>query len=60
MKTYEDNGYRYFYDFYIKSWTIYEIDLEGFQVGNADYFSNKKQLIISYPTLKFIKEEELA
>lgn len=54
MKTYEDNGYRYWYDFRIRSWTIHKVDSDGFQDGNASYFAIKKHMLISFPILKFI------
>lgn len=53
-KTYEHNGYRYYYDQSLRLWTIYKIDLIGNQISKeADYFVNKKELIIYHPTLKF-------
>lgn len=55
MKTYEDSGFRYFYDYHIKLWTLLTIDSEGNQVGNVQYFVNKTQLILNYPQLSFGK-----
>ena len=37
MKTYIKNGFKYFYDNSVRLWTIYKIDSEGNQVGDADY-----------------------
>lgn len=53
MKTYYDNGYRYFYDWHLQLWTIYKIDIEGNQFGDADYKNNRKDLIRFYPDFKF-------
>lgn len=53
MKTYQDNGYRYYYDTHIRMWTIYVIDQLNNQVGNADYHANKSRLIVNYPMLQF-------
>lgn len=53
MKTYEERIgnkiYRYFYDKSQRSWCIYEIDLQGNQIGfEGEYFANKSQLKQSY------------
>ncbi len=53
MKTYQENGKRYWFDWSIKSWTLINIDDKGNQIGNAEYYANKTQLIRNYPTLKF-------
>ena len=58
MKTYEQYNskdgatYRWFYDYYIKLWTIYKIDAVGNQLGDADYAHDGVQLRQSYPDLK--------
>ena len=55
MKTYYQivNGthYTYFWDFHIKSWTVYESDVnnDGDQLSDAQYFANKTSLLSSYP-----------
>lgn len=54
MKTYEDNGYRYWWDWTLKMWAIYSIDSNGNQVGNADYHGTKERLKTNYPQLQFI------
>lgn len=54
MTTYEDNGYRYFYDTHVRMWTIYKIDAEGNQLGYAEYHT-KRALKINYPNLSFNK-----
>ena len=52
MKTYENiiNGikYRYFFDKSIKSWTVYKVDENNYQVGNAEYYANKTSLLMNY------------
>ena len=58
MKTYEQETtdgirYRWFYDPYIKSWTIYQIDKEGNQIDDADYHHSRPILKQCYPELKF-------
>lgn len=58
MKTYtqifEDKIYQYFYDTYIKLWTIYEINDYGEQISEeADHSPRKSDLIITYPFLTF-------
>jgi hypothetical protein len=40
--------YRFFFDRYIKSWTVYEIDGNGFQVSEADHFGNKEDMLRMY------------
>lgn len=55
MKTYEDNGFRYFWDYHIKMWTIYPIDKEGNQTSKgAEHYGYKEQLLKNYPCLKFV------
>ena len=52
MKTYNKNGFEYFYDNHIRLWVIYPIDTNGFRIEHnpqgrileSDYFHNKKQL----------------
>jgi hypothetical protein len=52
MKTYEniinETRYWYFYDTHIKSWTILIVDEQDYQVGNAEYYANKKSLLKDY------------
>ncbi len=52
MKTYEniinENKYWYFYDIHIKSWTVFKVDKQNYQTGNAEYFANKKSLLKNY------------
>ena len=60
MITYNDSGYQYFYDRSVGSWTIYQVDNEGNQIGHADYHARKDQLKANYPMLKFQKEEKKA
>ena len=51
MKTYEQNGYRFFYDFHLRMWTIYKIDNNGNQLGSAEYYS-KDRLLLNYSFIK--------
>ncbi len=53
MTTYQENGYRYFYDTHGKMWTVLKIDENGDQVGWAEYFNDRKQLLANYPNFKF-------
>lgn len=54
MKTYEDNGFRYFWDYHIKMWTIYPIDKDGNQISKgAEHYGYKEQLKRNYPQLIF-------
>lgn len=55
MTTYQENGYRYFYDTHIKMWTVLKIDENGDQVGCAEYFNDRKQLLANYQIFKFVK-----
>lgn len=52
MKTYRESidgkRYQYFYDVYIRSWTVYLIDENGFQISESDYFANKAQMLKKY------------
>jgi hypothetical protein len=52
MKTYEDiineTRYWYFYDTNIKSWTVFKVDDQNYQVGNAEHYANKKSLLKDY------------
>ena len=52
MKTYYnkigDKMYWYFYDTSTKFWTVYQVNNLGCQIGYADYYANKKQLLASY------------
>jgi hypothetical protein len=43
------NGIMYdtFYDRNLRLWTSYEVDVNGYQVGNAEYWNNKAE-ILSY------------
>lgn len=53
MKTYTENGFQYFYDRYIKLWTVYPVDGEGVRVEfdenndhiPADHYHNKSELL---------------
>jgi len=50
MTTYtftKDDGstWLFFYDRYIRLWTVYETDYAGAQKGDADYFNNKSQMV---------------
>lgn len=56
MTTYEDNGFRYFWDTHIKMWTIYQIDSEGNQISRAaEHYGYREQLLLNHPGLKFTK-----
>lgn len=48
MKTYEGFGYRWFYDYHLRIWTIYKIDEDGNQIGFAEYYP-KNRLLLNYP-----------
>ena len=47
----------YFYDWFIKLWTITKYNIEGHQIEDSDYFNDKIQLKKHYPQFKFIKED---
>lgn len=53
MTTYEQDGYRYWYDTHIRMWTVLTIDENGDQVGHAEYFANRDQLKANYPEFNF-------
>jgi len=53
MKTYVDNGYKYWYDISLRFWVIYSVDGEMNQTDNADYYPNKQRMLMVYPFLKF-------
>lgn len=40
--------YHYFYDWKIQNWTVYRVDNNGYQVGNAEYFANRTHMLGSY------------
>jgi len=52
MKSYQKNGYEYFYDRYQRHWVVYPIDADGNRVEwdiddnpiEASYFLNKRDL----------------
>ena len=46
----------YFYDWFIKLWTITKYNIEGQQIEDSDYFNDKNQLKKHYPQFKFIKK----
>ena len=52
MKTYEQTikgvRYWYFYDTNVRSWVVYDVDENDYQVNGAEYFPNKKELLLSY------------
>jgi hypothetical protein len=53
MKIYKEKlnekDFEYYWDSNVKSWTVYTVDLDGFQIEyEAEYFPNKKQLLESY------------
>lgn len=51
MTTYQDSGYRYWYDRSLRMWTIYPIDESGNQLagkeGVADYHATRERLTIN-------------
>ena len=57
MKTYIQivNGirYQYFYDRNIRSWTVYKVDKNDYQIGDADYYANRSGMLIHYPKFDF-------
>jgi hypothetical protein len=57
MKTYYHNQestlFRYFFDPYIKSWTVLRVDANGNQVGEAEHHANKASLLSLFPFFKF-------
>ena len=62
MKTYEEYIrsrnviLRYYYDFYLKLWTVYEIDDGGCQTsGEADYYSTMADLM-QYERVSFSED----
>ena len=56
MITYRHNEFRYYYDSHIRFWTVVVLDDEGNQIGYAEYFANREQLLSNYPSFKFKKE----
>ena len=53
MVTYQQNNFRYWYDTHIKMWTVLTIDDDGYQIGHAEYFANRSQLLANYPKFNF-------
>jgi hypothetical protein len=55
MKTYKDNGYRYYYDWHLQMWVIYPVDDQGNQITDeeVDYQPNRVELVKYYPKFKF-------
>lgn len=60
MVTYNHESTLYFYDPYIRSWTVYKIDENGYQVGDAEHYAHKQSLKLNYPNFKFVKHVEPA
>ena len=56
MKTYIDHGYLYYYDTSLRLWTIYPVNEKRNQLADAEYFSCKELLKLSFPELEFIPE----
>ena len=56
MKTYRHENTRYYWDFYLKFWVVYELDTDGNSLDPVEYFANKAQLLANYPLFKFIPE----
>lgn len=56
MITYKHNHIRYFYDRSIRLWTVYALDMGGFQASEAYYYGDKKQLLAVHSNFKFVKE----
>lgn len=50
--THKGKSYRYFYDRGVRFWTVYELDGKGNQIGDAEYYNDKKQLVEAYPKFK--------
>jgi len=44
---------KYWWDHHLRMWTLVRIDTEGNQIGEAEYFGNRTQLLKNYPFLKF-------
>jgi len=40
--------YMYFYDIYIKSWTIYKVNDSYEQINEAEHYANKNMLLKHY------------
>ena len=59
MTTYKHQHQLYFYDASIRSWTVYKIDINGYQISEADYYPNKARLKKYNPEFKFIKHIEI-
>jgi len=58
MVTYKDSGFIYFYDRFIKLWTIYRHDENNYQINTASHYNDKEQLKEAHPELKFKKFNE--
>jgi hypothetical protein len=45
MKTYHnaDRSARIYYDTHLRLWTLISLDLEGNQIGSADYTTNRER-----------------
>jgi len=56
MKTYCDNNKRYWFDTNLRLWTVLNINQDGYQVGETEYFNNRTELLYFNPQLKFIVE----
>jgi hypothetical protein len=52
MKAYQNTvgkiKFVYFYDTNIRSWTVYRVDEKNYQVGDAEHYPNKKELLKCY------------
>ena len=55
MNTYRDNGFEYFYDTSLRLWTLYKVDDNGNQIGDAYYYNDQNQLFNHHPELNFTK-----
>ena len=46
--TIDGKNYEYFYDTNISSWTVLEINDDNEQVGTANYYNDKAQLLAAH------------
>lgn len=53
------SSYLYYFDTSLRLWTIYPIDGQNNQIGDAEYTPTKEHLKEAFPQLKFQREKPL-
>jgi hypothetical protein len=52
----EGKIYRYFYDRSTKFWIVCQINAEGDQLNDAEYYNDRDEMLTVYPKFTFLEE----